>query len=86
MQKVRAKMVCNAKGMKNDFYGHTCRLDPVYHNDDPNHENTKYWEATPAGSLQLETTVEMPFVVGEEYYVDISPVPKEIEEEGDEKV
>lgn len=50
---------------------------PVYHQDDPDHENSKYWNATPGGQLTLNVVnakaVEG-LVAGREYYVDISEV------------
>ena len=49
---------------------------PVYGNGDPNHENTKFWQASPNGSLLLGTVNEAAaaqFELGKEYYVDFSP-------------
>lgn len=31
----------------------TLIFSPVYGNGDPNHENTKFWEATPQGEIKL---------------------------------
>ena len=31
----------------------TVIANPVYGNGDPSHENTKFWEASPSGSLEL---------------------------------
>jgi hypothetical protein len=31
----------------------TIKLRPVYGNGDPNHENTKFWNATPAREFQF---------------------------------
>ncbi|MFN3656848.1 MAG: hypothetical protein ACK4UO_06310 [Pseudolabrys sp.] len=55
----------------------TIKLHPVYGNGDPNHENTKFWNATPAGQFQftmisLETA--QVFELNKEYYVDLTPV------------
>jgi hypothetical protein len=33
----------------------TLVFNPVYGNGDPNHENTKFWQASPSGELQLGT-------------------------------
>lgn len=57
----------------------TLAFYPVYHRDDPAHENSKFWSATPSGELKLgvmnaEAVGEM--VVGKEYYVDIHPAPE----------
>lgn len=50
---------------------------PVYPNDDPNHENSKFWQATPSGELKLQTVnpeAWNQFVFGKEYYLDFTPV------------
>lgn len=53
-------------------------MSPVYANGDPNHENSKFWEATPGGSFKVATVnkgaVES-MVLGDEYYIDITPAP-----------
>lgn len=36
-------------------------------------ENKRFWDATPSGTFELTTVKEMPFRVGEEYYLDITP-------------
>jgi hypothetical protein len=33
----------------------TVHMRPVFGNGDPNHENTKFWEASPSGGLTLGT-------------------------------
>ena len=51
-------------------------MSPVYHNDDPEHENTKFWEATPSGSFVLgcvNPESVSGFKPGQEYYLDITP-------------
>jgi hypothetical protein len=53
----------------------TIKLSPVYGNNDPNHENTKFWEASPSGSFELGTInadAAAIFELGQEYYIDIS--------------
>jgi hypothetical protein len=59
---------------------HTIEMSPVYHNDDPDHENTKFWEASPSGNFTLgcvnPEAVKM-FEPGKEYYIDITPAPAE---------
>jgi len=50
----------------------TIKLHPVYGNGDPNHENTKFWNATPSGQfhftmISLETAEQ--FELNKEYYV-----------------
>lgn len=53
----------------------TIKLSPVYANGDPNHENTKFWPATPSGSVELgiiNAAAADQFEVGKEYYVDFT--------------
>jgi hypothetical protein len=56
----------------------TVKMSPVYGNGDPTHENTKFWQASPGGALELNVVnaaaVEQ-FEVGREYYVDFTPAP-----------
>lgn len=54
----------------------TVKMSPVYGNGDPNHENTKFWKATPHGSLELGTInaeAARQFELGKEYYIDFMP-------------
>jgi hypothetical protein len=54
----------------------TVTLSPVYGGGDPNHENTKFWQASPSGSIQLgcaNLAAAEAFELGREYYVDFSP-------------
>jgi hypothetical protein len=51
----------------------TIVLSPVYGNGDPDHENSKFWQYSPAGQIRLGTINESAaryFELGEEYYVD----------------
>lgn len=53
----------------------TLKFSPVYGNGDPNHENTKFWAATPSGEVKLGTVKPeawSQFVLGQEYYLDFS--------------
>ena len=36
-------------------------------------ENKWFWDATPAGTFSVSTIKEMPWELGQEYYLDISP-------------
>lgn len=51
-------------------------MSPVYGNGDPNHENTKFWEASPSGQIWIDcvnkTAVDQ-FDLGKEFYVDFTP-------------
>lgn len=53
----------------------TVVLAPVYGNDDPNHENSKFWDATPTGGISLgfiNPDAAKEFELDKEYYVDIT--------------
>jgi hypothetical protein len=55
----------------------TLKLSPVsYNSNEPDSENSKFWEATPMGSLSLGVINESAwknFKLGKEYYVDFTP-------------
>lgn len=51
----------------------TVKLSPVYANNDPQHENSKFWGASPSGSIALGTVNKAAvdqFDLGKEFYVD----------------
>lgn len=53
----------------------TIVLSPVYANGDPDHENTKFWQASPSGEIKLGTinpAAWEQFVLGGEYYIDFT--------------
>ncbi len=53
----------------------TIEMYPVYGNGDPNHENTKFWQASPSGKLELNCVnaeASAQFKVGREFYVDFT--------------
>jgi len=37
-------------------------------------DNQKFWDYTPSGSIKLATINRMPWVIGNEYYIDIIPM------------
>lgn len=48
----------------------------VYGNGDPNHENTKFWQASPSGTFTVSCVnaeVVAHMDIGKEYYIDITP-------------
>ncbi len=54
----------------------TLVLHPVYGNGDPEHENTRFWEASPSGELKLgcvNPAAWEQFQIGREYYIDFTP-------------
>lgn len=53
----------------------TVILSPVYSNGDPEHENTKFWQATPQGEIKLGCVNQAAgqyFELNKEYYIDFS--------------
>lgn len=53
----------------------TLKFSPVYGKGDPEHENTKFWKASPSGSITLGTVnpeAWVQFEMGKEYYVDFT--------------
>lgn len=60
----------------------TLKFAPVYANNDPEHENSKFWRASPQGSIELGTInpeAWSKFKLGGEYYIDFteaSPPPE----------
>ena len=74
---VRAKF--KVSHLKDNDGSVTVSMNPVY-SDDPNSENRRFWNATPAGSIEM--TINNPaafnqFTEGQEYYVDFSPAVNE---------
>ncbi len=54
----------------------TVTLRPVYGNGDPNHENTKFWAASPSGEIKLgcaNLAAAECFGLDQEFYVDFTP-------------
>lgn len=53
----------------------TLKFSPVYGNNDPKHENTKFWQASPSGSINLGTVnpeAWSQFELGKDYYIDFT--------------
>jgi len=53
----------------------TIVMHPVSANNDPNHENSKFWAASPTGELKLGTInpeAWKQFEIGKEYYLDFT--------------
>jgi len=70
---VRAKFLVESITTYALGYGATIKMRPVY-SDDPAHENKKFWDATPSGSIEMfiKSTAAQDFIVGQEYYVDFT--------------
>ena len=39
-------------------------------------DNAKFWDATPSGSLVVSTIRQMPWQIGSEYYLDLTPAAR----------
>jgi hypothetical protein len=69
------------EGTENEYEqreGKTIKLSPVYGNNDPNHENSKFWNATPSGAIELtffDLEAATKFKLQQQYYFDISQEP-----------
>jgi hypothetical protein len=77
----RAKMTLNTVTISKygDKEMRSFKFNPVY-SQDPESENKKFWDASPSGELNLGVVNQQVwpiFEVGEEYYLDITHVPKE---------
>lgn len=77
----RAKFV--VKSVSKSKYGpdtiHTVKLEPVWGNGNADHENTRFWKATPTGTLELgcmNGEVAAQFELDQEYYLDLTLAPK----------
>ncbi len=74
---VRCKYVCQQittrrhwDSRKNGEKLYVANFTPVM---DGSPENAAFYEATPAGSLEVGTIKLMPFEVGKSYFLDITP-------------
>lgn len=66
----------NGKGGYSPAEIQSVKLRPVYGNGDAQHENTKFWNATPSGEIRLDCVnlaAASAFKLDCEYYVDFSP-------------
>jgi len=75
----RCKVVCVFKG-EHSGGQIDVRFGGVY-STDPNHENKKFWDASP--NIQFEMRVQNRpavehIVPGQEYYLDLIPAPKTV--------
>ena len=52
------------------------KMSPVCPSGPGNQENKSFWEASPSGSFVLGTIKDHGFVVGRDYYLDISEAPQ----------
>ena len=75
---VRAKFKVNKIGRQAVGAGQelvTVEMCPVF-SEHPGHENKRFWNATPSGSIEIgcaNPSVADSFELGGEYYVDFSP-------------
>ena len=75
----RCKFVCNRVAKAKGWNAETPFLYEAEFStvSDGSEENKKFFAATPSGSLKVGTVKVDVFEVGEEYFLDITPVPKE---------
>lgn len=71
------KAVKNSKGYEEyePCEMRTVEMSPVYGSGDPDHENTKFWQASPSGKLELgcvNLAAAEQFELGAEYYIDFT--------------
>ncbi len=70
---VRAKFFCHYIQPNMDG-SHMVYMNAVYHHDDPDHENSKFSDATPNGQFSMTIKGGGPeFEQGREYYLDFTP-------------
>lgn len=53
----------------------TLKFQPVFANNDPNHENSKFWASSPSGQITLGTVnpeAWSQFELGKSYYLDFT--------------
>lgn len=71
MEKTRCKFRCES--VTDHGTAKSVVMHPVY-SSDPNHENKKFWDASPGGKLDLTwINPNVGFKPGQEYYLDITP-------------
>ena len=54
------------------------KMSPVYANNDANHENSKFWSASPSGSFEMSVNnwaALEHLKVGKEYYLTLTEAP-----------
>jgi len=70
------KLELHPDGASDGVY--TIVMTPVIGHGDPNSENSKFFKYTPWGELRMGTVNKSAvhgMVVGNEYYIDITPAP-----------
>lgn len=81
VQRIERSMGSRSAKLPDGTYDHTyveqwsIVMAPVYGNGDPNHENTKFWQATPAGEIKLTTVnadAVAQFDLNKEFYIDFT--------------
>lgn len=79
--KTRAKFTCLSCINNEETNQTNWNFSAVYHNDDKDHENFKFTEATPSGTLTMSVDNDVYHGAhpeqGKEYYLDITEAPAE---------
>lgn len=75
-KKIRAKFVCTEMAKKRDWYGKNLYLYSYHFNVivDTSEENKAFFAATPSGEVTLSSVKDDLFTVGQDYYLDFTPV------------
>jgi hypothetical protein len=80
MATVRAKMKCH--GVSAPSHGNVNVSFGAVYSPDPDHENNRWSQYTPAASLNMSIGEDKPaakmFEAGKEYYVDITEAPADV--------
>ena len=75
-RKLGSRYVRAAKASERGTYEPCEQYDAKFtavYSDDPESENKRCWDSTPSGTFEVTTIKEMPWVLGQEYYLDITP-------------
>jgi hypothetical protein len=79
---VRCKFVCNSRAERRDYVGRDAEGNHQYWRVfdyqfsavfDGSPENKAFFKYTPSGTLTVSTVTNDQFVVGAEYYLDLTP-------------
>lgn len=81
MSTTRCKMRCNS--VTDHGNQQSVIMNPTYSND-PKSENKAFWDATPGGQYSINyVNKNIEFLVGREYYIDVTlvPLPEPVQEQ-----
>jgi hypothetical protein len=73
---MRCKFKLNEVTTRKQYDGklvYDAKMNAVY-SDKPGDPNKAFWDATPGGQFTVSTIKQMPWEIGKEYFIDITPV------------